>query len=105
MAIEGVDGSGKTTQAMMVVNKLNGCGYRTCYVRPIYVLVGWIPSLNSYKDKISPRRACTSQHFCRGWTSVRRAITCLFGYTYALMSYLVLLYLGRNNRILSLIHI
>jgi thymidylate kinase len=100
VAIEGIDGSGKTTQAMMLVNRLNKNEYRADYVRPIYVLADWIPFLNSNEDKISPRKARTSHKSCEGVTSGKHILICIFVYAYSLMSYLALIYLGRNGRII-----
>jgi thymidylate kinase len=63
VAIEGVDGSGKTTQARLLVNRLIDNGYDAIYIRPIFLLVNTISKLffNNNLASVSPRRSRTSK--------------------------------------------
>lgn len=84
MAIEGVDGSGKTTQAKMLVGRLEKLGYNAVYIRPVYILVS---ILLRKKDSISvsPRKMRTSQ---KDTNLLKVVILGFFGYLYAFTSYL-----------------
>lgn len=79
VAIEGLDGSGKTTQAMMLVERLKGAGYNAVYVRPLYIFIGE----KKVSDGISPRRARVG-----GSNIFKRVALGIAGYLYALACYL-----------------
>ncbi len=78
IAIEGLDGSGKTTQARMLVEMLNGAGHQAMYIRPLFIFV----KEGSASDRISPRRARVG-----GSNIFRRAVLGVAGYLYALACY------------------
>ena len=103
MAIEGVDGCGKTTQAKMLVDRLENEGYKAVYVQPIFVLLNILArSKDNDIAPISPRKARTSQmsnsdkHRKRFFS--KKLFMTLLGYPYALTTYLFIkFYLGRNK--------
>ena len=103
MAIEGVDGSGKTTQAKMLVDRLKKEGYEAMYVQPIFILLNILTrSKNNDVAPISPRKARTSQmsnpykHGKRFFS--KKLFIGLLGYPYALASYIFMrFYLCRNK--------
>ena len=85
MAIEGIDGCGKTTQAQMLVDRLKMEGYETTYVRPIYVLMSLIRVGGVNKNSVSPRRARASN---KKSSILQRVVMGLFGYPYAIATYI-----------------
>ena len=103
MAIEGVDGSGKTTQAKMLVDRLKKDGYDAVYVQPIFILFNILARSNgSTVAPISPRKIRTSQmsnsdkHRKKNFS--KKLCMTLLGYPYALTTYLFIkFYLGRNK--------
>ena len=98
MAIEGVDGCGKTTQAKMLVDKLKKNGYETLYVLPVYVLLDLIRVREKDRKSVSPRRVRVSEISNKKMSIMRRALMCLFGYLYALVAYIFMkFYLSRNK--------
>ena len=97
MAIEGVDGSGKTTQAKMLVDRLKRGGYETAYVRPIYILLNLIRLREEDKNSVSPRRARVSKISDKKLSIMRRALMGLLGYPYALVTYIFMKFMSRNK--------
>lgn len=95
MAIEGIDGCGKTTQAKFLVYRLRKNGYEAVYIQPIFALAGLICLGERSKNLISPRRARISKGSNK---NVIRALRCLLGYLYALTTYAFMrFYLSRNK--------
>ena len=100
MAIEGVDGCGKTTQARMLVDRLKKNGYETLYVRPVYVLLDLIRLREEDKNLVSPRKTRVSEISNKNsfYCIIRRALMGLSGYLYAFTTYLFMkVYLSRNK--------
>ena len=103
VAIEGVDGCGKTTQAKMLVDRLKKEGYEAMYVQPIFILLNILTrSKNNDVAPISPRKARTSQMSNsdkHGKTFLSKKLFMgLLGYPYALATYLFMkFYLSRNK--------
>ena len=97
MAIEGIDGCGKTTQAKMLVDRLKKNGYEVAYVRPVYVLLDLIHLGEEDKNSISPRRACVSESSNKKLSIMRRAFIGLLGYLYALTTYMFMKFHYRNK--------
>ena len=103
MAIEGVDGCGKTTQAKMLVDRLKKGGYKTVYAQPVFILLNILDrSKGNDVALISPRKARTSQmsnsdkHRKRFFS--KKLFMTLLGYPYALTTYIFIkFYLGRNK--------
>ncbi|MDY6864480.1 MAG: hypothetical protein SVY15_00705 [Halobacteriota archaeon] len=91
VTIEGVDGSGKTTQATMLVERLLGEGHNAVYIRPIFVLLGLFRREES-PISVSPRKNRTKDD--SGKSSV---IFGVLGYFYALVSYVVIRFQSRNK--------
>ena len=89
MAIEGVDGCGKTTQAQMLVDRLKRNRYKAIYIRPVYLLLDSIRLKTAEKKNwASPRRArvsdVTNKNETKKLAIIRRALMGLLGYPYAL---------------------
>ena len=97
VAIEGVDGCGKTTQAKMLVDRLKKNGYETVYVQPVYVPLNLIHLRNEGKNLISPRRACVSESSNKKSANIRKALMGLLGYFYALTTYMFMKFMSRNK--------
>ena len=103
VTIIGYDGSGKTTQAKILVRRLKEEGYKAIYVRPVFILLSFInQSKNKYFTAISPRLASTSRkgnlNEKRGLFSIKKVFMGLLAYPYALLTYLFMsLYLKRNK--------
>jgi thymidylate kinase len=57
IVIEGVDGSGKTTQSRMIYEKLKSEGFSTSYIRPVFFLLGFFMSEKGLS--VSPRKMQT----------------------------------------------
>ena len=94
MAIEGIDGCGKTTQAKMLVDRLKKNGYETLYIRPIYVLLDLIRLGGRDKNSVSPRRARVSN---KKSSIIQRALMSSVGYPYALVTYVFMKFRYRNK--------
>ena len=93
MAIEGIDGCGKTTQAKMLVERLMEGGYKAMYVQPIFILLNiLIQSKNNDVAPISPRKTRTSQMSNYDKREKRyfskKLFMGLLGYPYALATYI-----------------
>ena len=105
MAIEGVDGCGKTTQAKMLVDRLENEGYKAVYVQPIFILLNILTrSKDNGVAPISPRKARTSQMSNsdkHGKTFLsKKLFMSLLGYPYALATYLFIkFYLSKNKMV------
>ena len=103
MAIEGVDGCGKTTQAKMLVDRLKKRGYKAMYLQPVFVLLNILArSKGNDVAPISPRKTRTSQmsdsdkHGKRFFP--KKLFTGLLGYPYALVTYIFMkFHLSRNK--------
>ena len=97
MAIEGIDGSGKTAQAKMLVDRLENDGYKAMYVQPVFILLNILTrSKGSDVAPISPRKACTSQMS----DFSKKLFMSLLGYPYALATYIFMKFTGRNKIII-----
>ena len=97
MAIEGVDGCGKTTQAKMLVDRLKKNGYEATYVRPVYALIDLIRLREEDKNSVSPRKTRVSEISNKRLSIMRRAIMGLLGYFYALITYIFMKFQCRNK--------
>ena len=103
MAIEGVDGCGKTTQAKMLVDRLENEGYEAVYVQPIFILLNILArSKGNDVAPISPRKTRTSQMSdsdkYRNKFSLKKLFIGLLGYPYAFATYIFMkVYLSRNK--------
>ena len=102
MAIEGVDGCGKTTQAKMLVDRLENEGYKAVYVQPIFLLLNILTrSKGNDVALISPRKFRTSQmsnsdrHRKRFFP--KKLFMNLLGYPYALATYIFMKLHWRNK--------
>ena len=94
MAIEGIDGSGKTTQAKMLVDRLKKNGFETTYVRPVYVLLDLIRLKGEDKKSVSPRRVRATN---KKSSVLQRVVMSLFGYPYAMVTYIYMKLTSRDK--------
>ena len=104
MAIEGIDGSGKTTQAKKLVDRLKKEGHKAMYVQPIFILLNILTrSKGNGMALISPRKTRTSQMSNSDKLGKRffpkKMFMGLFGYPYALASYLFIKFHLSKNKI------
>lgn len=83
VAIEGLDGSGKTTQTRMLVDKLKEDQRDVVSVRPVYFLSRYF-----FRDNpmVSPRQKRTASKNLK----ISRVLIALLGYFYALTSYFLI---------------
>ena len=102
VAIEGVDGCGKTTQAKMLVDRLRKEGYKAMHVQPVFILLNVLTrSKGNGVSLISPRKARTSQrsdpdnHGKRFFS--KNIFMSLLGYPYALATYIFMKLHWRNK--------
>lgn len=91
VAIEGIDGSGKTTQAKMLVKRLKEIGYDALYIRPVYLLVDFLKIWRNNRDKqqtimFSPRKMRVNES--RGIAKLAKIyLLGIMGYLYSLLTY------------------
>ena len=103
MAIEGIDGCGKTTQAKMLVDRLKKEGYKAMYVQPVFVLLNILArSKGNDVAPISPRKIRTSKMSDSDKHGksffFKKLLMGLLGYPYALVTYLLMnFHLSRNK--------
>ena len=94
MAIEGVDGCGKTTQAKILVDRLRKDGHEAMYVRPIYLLLNLICVKGTNMNSVSPRRARASN---KKSSILQRAVMGLLGYPYAVATYIYMKFASKDQ--------
>lgn len=105
ITIIGLDGSGKTTQAKLLVQKLNASGIKASYVRPDYVLIELLSSIKLPVDRFLPsprqertgvRSDSTQKKKKRRLLSFMMGIT---GYLYAWVNYFIVDFYSRGRRV------
>ena len=99
-AIIGLDGSGKTTQATMLVDRLQKKGYDAIYVRPTYFLLSHILKLKLDNIPfISPRKDRAVKRECSGkkLSKVRTLLMAPLGYLYVLVTRFCMGIVSRNK--------
>lgn len=101
IAIVGPDGSGKTTQAELLVERLQVAGYDAQYVHALYNISDNIPLANRLRRQFGPRQTRTQDLETYGPSYlVRRALFGLFGFWFALLTIgIVSVHLRNRNRI------
>lgn len=108
ITIIGLDGSGKTTQARLLTQRLNESGMRTRYVRSDYILVELLSSLFGFNvDRFlpSPRQkqagpARSSKPGKKPKLRLSTIFMIIAGYFYAWVCYVILAYYGRGKRVI-----
>ncbi len=98
VAIVGIDGCGKTTQAQMLVERLKCTGYDAVYVRPVYAILRCLTGgQNLHALPVSPRKIRVSRA-SSGFGKLLLPALGVAGYFYAFASYIFIKYLlGRNK--------
>jgi len=103
VAIVGIDGSGKTTQAKMLVDSLKKEGYDAAYVEPAFLILQFLkkPENEDVLSILSPRKARTSieTEKRKDHLPVRRILIGMFGYLYALFTYLLIAHRSKKRGI------
>lgn len=101
IAIVGPDGSGKTTQAELLVERLQAAGYDAQYVHALYYLSDNIPSADRLRRQFGPRKTRTQDLGTYGpFYLIRRALLGLFGFWFALLTIgIVSLKFRNRNRV------
>lgn len=89
VVIEGLDGSGKTSQSKILLNNLIESEYDAVYVRPIYFLLSFI-NPNGNNNLPSPRKLRTVQKSHEERSILKILPMSLIGYFYALATYVFL---------------
>lgn len=92
IALEGADGTGKTTQAKLLVNRLTSMGFRATYVRPVFVMLDpWEHGGTKLAEVVSPRkrrlRFDENGKSRTHRTSLAWILARLLGYMYAMAFY------------------
>lgn len=106
IAIIGIDGCGKTTQAKMLVDRIKKKGQNAEYIFTVFFLKNML-TRGKYKDttSISPRRMRITQKsdldsYKKSLFTLKKVIIGVLGYFYALISYLIIRYHISRNRII-----
>ena len=87
IAIVGSDGSGKTTQAELLVERLQTVGYDAQYVHALYYLSDNVPCADRLRRQLGPRKTRTQNSgVCSPLYLVRRALFGWFGFWFALLT-------------------
>ena len=105
ITIIGLDGSGKTTQAKLLVQRLNASGLKASYVRPDYVLIELLSSIKLPVDRFlpSPRQERTgiglNPKQGKKNKRLRGAFMALSGYIYAWINYIIIAFYSQRKRV------
>ncbi|MCK4444947.1 MAG: hypothetical protein KAW09_10410 [Thermoplasmata archaeon] len=103
VAIVGLDGCGKTTQARMLVRGLREAGHDSIYVEPVLLLLNLLTESqpNRFTSLLSPRKARTSIESRSQEDSQRprRVVLGFLAYLYALLTYLLMVRYSAKRRI------
>ena len=87
IAIVGPDGSGKTTQAELLVERLQAAGYDAQYVHALYYLSDIVPYAGRLRRRIGPRKTRTQDLRTYGPLYLaRRVLFGVFGFWFALLT-------------------
>lgn len=101
VAIVGIDGSGKTTQAKMLVDSLKKEGYDATYVEPAFLVFQFLkrPGNEDFLSIVSPRMVRTSieTEKRKDHLPAKRILIGMFGYLYALFTYLLIAHRSKKR--------
>jgi thymidylate kinase len=87
IAIVGPDGSGKTTQSELLVERLRAAGYDAQYVHALYYLSDNVPRADRLRRRLGPRNTRTHASGSRRPTYLlRRVLFGVFGFWFALLT-------------------
>ena len=87
IAIVGSDGSGKTTQAELLVERLQTVGYDAQYVHALYYLSDSVPCADRLRRRLGPRKTRTQNSGVYDPLHLaRRALFGWFGFWFALLT-------------------
>lgn len=100
VAIIGTDGSGKTTQAKMIVTKLKEAKIDVVYIQPIFFILNILLNKKEIKSfSISPRKTRTSQ-INKAEKKTHELFSILLGYPYAIATYIIMKIYYRNKLVI-----
>ena len=105
VAIIGTDGSGKTTQSKMIVNKLKNAKIDVVYIQPIFFIFNILLNNKNIKSfVVSPRKIRTSQTKNNKKKKVvmlsQKLFSVLLGYPYAIITYITMKIYFRDKLII-----
>ena len=103
IAVVGIDGCGKTTQAKMLVSNLRSKGYDAEYVRPEFLLIELMKgSEEKGLSRLSPRKARNrTTGGANGRTSnAKKAVIGILGFFYALTTYFAIAMQSNRKKII-----
>lgn len=87
IAIVGPDGSGKTTQAKLLVKRLQATGYDAQYIHALYFLSDTIPFSERLRRQFGPRKMRTQDPRRTGpYYFIQRVLFGLFGFWFATLT-------------------
>jgi len=98
VAIVGIDGCGKTTQAKLLTKKLKKLGYKSEYISSVMFILNLLPSFVKCKLEnsfMSPRKSCTLRKH-KQCIFVRNIIN-IFAVVYALVSCMIIKIISINK--------
>lgn len=98
IAIVGPDGSGKTTQAKLLVERLQAAGYDAQYVHALYYLSENIPYADRLRRRLGPRKTRTQEPRNLPFYLLRRALFGLIGFWFALLTIAIVSVQFRSER-------
>ncbi|MDS0474521.1 hypothetical protein [Natrinema sp. 1APR25-10V2] len=98
IAIVGPDGSGKTTQAKLLTERLQAAGYDAQYVHALYYLSDNIPCADRLRRHLGPRKTRTQETEHGLLYFVRRVLFGLVGFWFALLTIGMVSLQVRNRR-------
>lgn len=98
VAIVGPDGSGKTTQARLLVERLQAAGYEAEYVHALYYLSDLLPESDRLRRRVGPRKTRTHTRSTHGGSYLaRRLLFGWLGYWFAVVTILFVSVRFRNR--------